>query len=88
MRIAVIGATGHIGTWTAKAKEDATAAHLVNLIERHPRWELYDTKSDPYELTNLIDHGVHDKRVKRLKAELLEWMKAQGDEAAELAAKE
>ncbi len=75
-------------TWTAKAKEDPLAAHLVNLIERHPRWELYDTKSDPYELTNLIDHGGHDKRVKRLKAELLEWMKAQGDEAAELVAKE
>ncbi|MCD6049493.1 MAG: sulfatase [Verrucomicrobia bacterium] len=75
-------------TWTAKAKEDPLAAHLVNLIERHPRWELYDTKADPYELTNLIDHGGHGKRVAKLKAELRAWLKAQGDEVAESAAKE
>ncbi len=72
-------------TWTEKAKEDAEAAHLVNLIERHPRWELYDTKADPFELTNLIDHGGHGKRVAKLKAELRNWMKSQRDEAGELA---
>lgn len=75
-------------TWTAKAKEDALAAHLVTRIEQHPRWELYDTRSDPYELTNLIDHGGHAKRVVRLKGELIEWLKAQGDEAGTLAVKE
>jgi uncharacterized sulfatase len=70
-------------TWVAKAKEDALALHLVNLIEHHPRWELYDTRSDPYELTNLIGHLGQDKRVARLKLELINWMKEQGDEAAE-----
>ncbi|HEY1173708.1 MAG TPA: sulfatase [Verrucomicrobiae bacterium] len=68
-------------SWTTKAKDDAEAARLVNLIEQHPRWELYDTKSDPFELTNLIDHRGHSKRVGRLKTELREWMKRQGDEA-------
>jgi N-sulfoglucosamine sulfohydrolase len=72
-------------TWLAKAKEDALSAHLVNLIERHAQWELYDTRNDPYELTNLIDHLRQDKRVTRLKAELIKWMKEQGDEAAERA---
>ena len=73
-------------TWLAKAKEDALSAHLVNVIERHPQWELYDTRNDPYELTNLIDHLRDDKRIIRLREELLTWMKQQGDEAAEAAA--
>ncbi len=73
-------------TWTAKAKEDVIAAHLVNLIENHPKWELYDTRSDPYELRNLIGHGGHAKRVARLKAELQDWLKQQGDEEGAKAA--
>jgi N-sulfoglucosamine sulfohydrolase len=75
-------------TWTAKAREDAEAAHIVNLIERHPKWELYDTKSDPFELTNLIDHGGHAKRLGKLRMELRNWLKSQGDQDAQTVAGE
>lgn len=67
-------------TWTEKAKVDPMVAQLVNIIEQHPRWELYDTKSDPYELTNLLGLGAQNKRFKKMRTQLLDWMKAQGDE--------
>ncbi|MBL8239666.1 MAG: sulfatase [Bryobacterales bacterium] len=55
------------GTWLEKAKIDATAARLVEMIERHPREELYDTVADPHELTNLIDSPAAASVVARMR---------------------
>ncbi|MBM3784583.1 MAG: DUF4976 domain-containing protein, partial [Acidobacteria bacterium] len=54
-------------TWEEKAKTDPRAAKLLEIIERHPREELYDTHSDPYELENLIDKPEHQKTAARLR---------------------
>lgn len=40
-------------TWLEKARSDAAAARLIETLERHPAEELYDTRKDPWELTNL-----------------------------------
>lgn len=57
-------------TWTDKAKDDAAAAHLVDLIVHHPAEELYDTRTDPYELTNLVAQPDMAPVLKRLRQRL------------------
>jgi arylsulfatase A-like enzyme len=66
-------------SWLARATEDPAAARLVQLIERHPGQELYDTHADPYELDNLADRPEHRERVERFRAELEAWRKQQND---------
>jgi arylsulfatase A-like enzyme len=69
-------------TWTDRAQTDPAARKLVDTIERHPRWELYDTEADPYELNNLIADPAQAGRVAKLRERLVEWFKKQGDQEA------
>lgn len=69
-------------TWLKRAKTDPAAAKLVNTIERHPRWELYDTQTDPYELDNLADKPEQAKRLAALQGRLRSWLKHEGDQEA------
>jgi arylsulfatase A-like enzyme len=55
-------------TWLDKAKSDPAAARTVDLIERHPAEELYDTAADPHELTNLAADPAHRATLERLRA--------------------
>lgn len=66
-------------SWVEKARTDASAARLLELIERHPAEELYDTRSDPNELENLAGREALKPVLERLRAELKEWRTAQGD---------
>ncbi len=66
-------------TWLEKAKTDASAARLVQLIENHPAEELYDTEADPHELNNLRARPEHAARAAAMRAKLLDWMRAQND---------
>jgi N-sulfoglucosamine sulfohydrolase len=70
------------GTWIQRAGNDPAARKLVDTIERHPRWELYDTEADPYELRNLIDQGDQAGRVAVLRSRLVAWLKEQDDRGA------
>ena len=66
--------------WRAAAKTDPRAAMLVEKVTNPPEWELFDTRADPSELTNLagspelatVEGGLRDK--------LAAWMASQGDE--------
>lgn len=65
------------GTWLEQGKTDTAAAALIDRIENHPAEELYDTRSDPFELTNLAARpeaaAVLDRmrsRMKQLRSEL------------------
>lgn len=66
-------------TWLEKAKTDPAVAHLIQLLERHPAEELYDTQTDPYELNNLAARPEQAQRLADLRSQLRNWMKEQKD---------
>lgn len=66
-------------TWTEKAKTDRAAASLIHLLEHHPAEELYDTQTDPYELTNLAGKAEFKPVLERLRGKLKDWREGQGD---------
>jgi uncharacterized sulfatase len=66
-------------SWVEKARTDPAAARLIDRIERHPAEELYDTRADPYELTNLIEKPEMQPVLQRLRDALKQWRAAQGD---------
>lgn len=66
-------------SWLRRASEDAAAARLVDLIENHPREELYDTESDPYELRNLADDPAFGLILERMRNRLSQWRQEVGD---------
>lgn len=66
-------------TWTWATQTDPNAYQLVKRYMHRPPEQLYHTKSDPYEMTNIIDQPEHAERLKSLRNELDRWMKAQGD---------
>lgn len=65
--------------WLDKAKTDATAAHLVDIIVHHPAEELYDTQSDPDEMTNLVGRAELKPVLKRMRKQLAKVRKQAGD---------
>ena len=68
-------------TWVEKTKTDSATAHLVQLIVHHPDEELYDTKADPYELTNLVERPQMKPVLERLRTRLARWRQQVGDQA-------
>ncbi len=66
-------------TWLEKAKTDPPSARLVDLMVHHPAEELYDTRTDPYELTNLASRPELTPVLDRLRGRLAEWRKELGD---------
>ena len=67
-------------TWLEKAKSDPAAARTVDLIERHPAEELYDTAADPHELQNLAANPAHRATLERLRALLRKRRAELGDQ--------
>jgi N-sulfoglucosamine sulfohydrolase len=57
-------------TWVEKAAHDPAAARLVDAIVHHPAEELFDTQSDPYELTNLVSRAEMRPVAERLRQRL------------------
>jgi len=64
-------------TWVEKAKTDLHAARIVHLNEHHPQEELYDTQSDPSELTNLAARPEMEPILRRMRQHLKDWLTAQ-----------
>jgi N-sulfoglucosamine sulfohydrolase len=52
-----------------------------NLGGKPPKFELYDTKSDPDEIENLADDPGHRKELKRLRVSLGKWIEETNDGA-------
>lgn len=67
-------------SWLKKAAagDDFAKKRTESYIKR-PQWELYDLKSDPWELTNVADKPENEEVLSRLKIELEKWMRQQGD---------
>ncbi len=80
----VTGGLGPYDSWQRKADEgDAFAQWRVAWYKKRPEFELYDNRSDPYEIYNLAENPHYQDVRKRLKNELDQWMEQQGDQGAE-----
>jgi arylsulfatase A-like enzyme len=68
-------------TWVEKAKTDPKAAKLLDTIEHHPAEELYDLRTDPYELNNIAGKPENRVILKKMRGQLKAWMTSQNDPA-------
>ena len=59
------GATPHYGVRTSQYK-------LIHFYDVVDSWELYDLKTDPYEMENLYTDKTYKKTIKELKSKLIE----------------
>jgi N-sulfoglucosamine sulfohydrolase len=66
-------------TWVEKARTDPVAAHIVRCNEHHPREELYDTQTDPYEFHNLAADPAYRPILLKLRGQLAQWLAEQGE---------
>lgn len=67
-------------SWGEKAEEgDPFALKRVRHYQKRPQFELYDLRTDPYELHNLAEDPFYQSVFDRLKKALDGWMKQQGD---------
>ena len=53
--------------------------HTLKQYYYRAQWELYDLKSDPKELKNLINNPAYQAEVKELRQELLTWQRSTDD---------
>jgi N-sulfoglucosamine sulfohydrolase len=75
-----IGASPSFLVLRALAKAGRLTAAQRRLFEvPRARLELYDLKSDPWELRNLADTPAYAKEVRRLAGVLQQWMETSGD---------
>ena len=66
-------------SWLELARRDPEAAARVRHYQHRPPEELYDLRSDPFELKNLANDPAQRRLMDKLRAELRAWMKQQGD---------
>lgn len=78
--IADTGPDAYWPSWVKKAKEDTTAAALVDRYQHHPPEELYEIKSDPYEQHNLASDPTHAQDLADLRQRLKQWRLQQGED--------
>lgn len=74
---------GYFDSWVALAKTDTVAASVVQRYHTRPAEELYDLSADRWETKNVANDPQHAARLKTLRADLDEWMKANGDRGLE-----
>ncbi len=76
------GSAKHNPYWPTWMREAWANPHTYRLVKRYmsrPAEQLYHTKADPYEMTNLANDPAQAKVKARLSAELDKWMASQGD---------
>jgi uncharacterized sulfatase len=66
-------------SWVRKAENDPHAAAILKRYHWHPGEELYDVKTDPYEVTNLADDSALAGIKRDLNERLVAWRKQQND---------
>ncbi|MGH9627954.1 MAG: sulfatase family protein, partial [Bryobacteraceae bacterium] len=69
--------------WKRKAQSDSFAARRVKMYQHRPGEELYDLRSDPWELVNKAGESGQRERLAAMSTMLKEWMKQQGDTGLE-----
>jgi arylsulfatase A-like enzyme len=72
-------------SWQRLAKTDPVAKQVVDRYRHRPAEELYDVKSDPYELHNLAADPAHADDLRRLRQMVRDWRVQQGEDLDKLA---
>ncbi len=72
----------HWDSWVAKAKTDQNAERIVQAYQHRPREELFDIENDPHEMNNLAGKAEYASAKLRLRRQLAEWCRQQGDTVA------
>ncbi|MCR9293261.1 MAG: sulfatase-like hydrolase/transferase [bacterium] len=70
---------GYWLSWVDQATRDAAAKNLVWKYQNRPAEELYHTRVDPWEQSNLIAEDEQQSRVADLRSRLNAWMEQTGD---------
>jgi uncharacterized sulfatase len=72
---------GLLASWRKKGEAgDAFAESRAAFYTKRPAVELYDLRTDPWELTNVAADPGNAGTINRLRAQLDAWMKQQGDQ--------
>jgi N-sulfoglucosamine sulfohydrolase len=79
---AKLGAKMYEG-WLVAAKDNPKELEHAKLYRNRPEFELYNIKTDKYELNNLVADASLQKIKDNLFVELKNWMKEQGDKGIE-----
>ncbi|WP_372797080.1 sulfatase [Pontiella sp.] len=66
-------------SWLEQAESDPDAAQKVQRFRKQPEFQLYDLKTDPWEMNNLADNPEVAPKLQELKASISGWMAQQGD---------
>lgn len=74
-----LGGDAYFASWRRAAETDAAAKQTVTAYFHRPAEELYDIEADPHETRNLAGDPVHAGTLKKLRAGLERWQRAQGD---------
>ncbi len=69
-------------SWTAKARQDAAAAALIQRYRIRPREELYDVSRDPHEVQNLAADRRFTRTLEQFRTRVENWMQEQSDQRA------
>ena len=72
-------ARGYWGSWLDASIQDRAARAIVNRYQNRPAEELYDTKTDPYEQTNLVEDRNQRERLQTLRGRVDTWLTTTGD---------
>lgn len=75
-----LGQRAYFSTWENAAKTNAEAAAIVTRYHQRPAEELYDLANDRFEQHNLAADPAQQSRVKKMRGELEQWMREQGDQ--------
>jgi arylsulfatase A-like enzyme len=56
--------------WVEKAKTDPDAQAKIDRVQKHPEFELYNIKNDPWELENLANNPEYAQKVEEMHVQL------------------
>ena len=70
-------------SWVERAASDAFAAQRVQMYQQRPPEELYDLRTDPYEMNNLADDPAYKHVREQFSQQLQKWMATQNDQGIE-----
>ena len=74
-----LGQRAYFQTWEAAAQTNDHAAAVLRRYHARPAEELYDLTSDPHEQNNLATDPRYASRLKKLRRQLDNWLRDQGD---------